>query len=85
MAFESKSIFKLVKAYQSSGVGLSFHNCRLREKQSGGLKPGEIEDAEIQVIKNVQQEAFLDEYTALHRQTVRLTKEQQIAWTKTKT
>ena len=29
---------------------------------------GEIEDAEIQAIKSAQQEAFLEEYTALLRQ-----------------
>ena len=36
-------------------------NCRLRERESGELKTGEIEDAETQAIKSAQQEAFPDE------------------------
>ena len=59
MAFESKSIFKLARVYQSSSTGLSFHrHCRLRERESGELKPGEIEDAEIQRLKAHNKKLF---------------------------
>ena len=44
------------------------NNCRLHERESGELKPGEMEDAETQAIKSAQQEAFPDKYTALLRQ-----------------
>ena len=43
-------------------------NCKLHKKESGELTPCEIEDAEIQAIKGAQQEAFPEEYSALHRQ-----------------
>ena len=34
-------------------------NCRGRARQNGELKPSEIEDTEVQVIKSAQREAFL--------------------------
>ena len=71
MAFESKSIFELAKLKfirVEAWVYRFINNCRLRERESGELKPGEIDDAEIQAVKSAQQEAFLDEYTALLRQ-----------------
>ena len=34
------------------------NNCRLRERESGELKPGEIEDAEIQPIKSANKKLF---------------------------
>ena len=87
MAFESKSIFELAKLKfigVEAWVYRFINNCRLRERESGELKPGEMEDAEIQTIKSAQQEAFPEEYTALLR-SKRVTKEQQIVWIKTKT
>ena len=69
MAFESKSIFKLAKVYQSSSVGLSLHKqLQTSWKREWRVRPGEIEDAEIQEIKSARQEAFPDEYTARLRQ-----------------
>ena len=55
------------------------NNCRLRERQSGKLKPGEIEDAEIQAIKSFSRRV----HSASSPK--RVIKEQQIAWIKTKT
>ena len=43
-------------------------NCRGRARQNGELKPSEIEDTEVQVIKSAQREAFPEEYLALQRQ-----------------
>ena len=43
-------------------------NCRCHARQSGELKPSEIEDTEVQVIKSAQREAFPEEYLALQRQ-----------------
>ena len=43
-------------------------NCRGRARQNGELKPSEIEDTEVQVIKIAQREAFPEEYLALQRQ-----------------
>ena len=40
-------------------------NCRGRARQNGELKPSEIEDTEVQVIKSAQREAFPEEYLAL--------------------
>ena len=40
-------------------------NCRGRARQNGELKPSEIEDIELQVIKSAQREAFPKEYLAL--------------------
>ena len=37
-------------------------------KESGEIKPGEIEDTETHEVKSTQQDAFTDEYTALLRQ-----------------
>ena len=42
-------------------------NCRGRARQNGELKPSEIEDTEVQVIKSAQREAFPEEYLALQR------------------
>ena len=42
--------------------------CRGRARQNGELKPSEIEDTEVQVIKSAQREAFPEEYLALQRQ-----------------
>ena len=42
-------------------------NCRGRARQNGELKPSEIEDIEVQVIKSAQREAFPEEYLALQR------------------
>ena len=41
--------------------------CRGRARQNGELKPSEIEDTEVQVIKSAQREAFPEEYLALQR------------------
>lgn len=43
-------------------------NCKVRKKESGELKPIEIEDPEVQAIRNAQQEAFSEEYLALQFQ-----------------
>ena len=43
-------------------------NRRGRARQNGELKPSEIEDTEVQVIKSAQREAFPEEYLALQRQ-----------------
>ena len=40
-------------------------NCRIRKKESGELKPTEIEDADVETIRNAQREAFYEEYIAL--------------------
>ena len=42
-------------------------NCRGLARQNGELKPSEIEDTEVQVIKSAQREAFPEEYLALQR------------------
>ena len=42
-------------------------NCRGRARQNGELKPSEIEDTEVQVIKSAHREAFPEEYLALQR------------------
>ena len=42
-------------------------SCRGRARQNGELKPSEIEDTEVQVIKSAQREAFPGEYLALQR------------------
>ena len=42
-------------------------NCRGRARQNGELKPSEIEDTEVQVIKSAQREAFPEEYLPLQR------------------
>ena len=42
-------------------------NCRGRARQNGELKPSEIEDTEVQVIKSAQREAFPEEYLVLQR------------------
>jgi len=49
MAFESKTIFKQEKIYQSIGMDPSLHekNCRFHERGSGELKSGHTEDAEL--------------------------------------
>ena len=40
-------------------------NCRGRARKNGELKPSEIENTEVQVIKSAQREAFPKEYLAL--------------------
>ena len=40
-------------------------NCRGHARLNGELKPSEIEDTEVQVIKSAQREAFPEEYLAL--------------------
>ena len=42
-------------------------NCRGHARLNGELKPSEIEDTEVQVIKSAQREAFPEEYLALQR------------------
>ena len=42
-------------------------NCRGRARQNGELKPCEIEDTEVQVIKSAKREAFSEVYVALQR------------------
>ena len=42
-------------------------NCRDHARQNGELKPSEIKDTEVQVIKSAQREAFPEEYLALQR------------------
>ena len=42
-------------------------NHRGRTRQNGELKPSEIEDTEVQVIKSAQREAFPVEYLVLQR------------------
>ena len=42
-------------------------NCRGHARQNRELKPSEIKDTEVQVIKSAQREAFPEEYLALQR------------------
>ena len=52
--FSSRKRFTRVHAWVRRFVD----NCRGRARQNGELKPSEIEDTEVQVIKSAQREAF---------------------------
>ena len=66
MMFESKSIFKLAKVYQSSGMGLSFHKqLQTRELPKNskllGLKPRLDEEGHIRSEGRLRYAEFLSE------------------------
>ena len=58
-------------------------NCRSPNRERGGLKAEEIEDAGIQVIRGAQRKAFPNENFALQRQRELRTKKEQAARLKT--
>ena len=68
MAFKPQAFLKLETFTRvHAWVRRFVDNCRGRARQNGELKPSEIEDTEVQVIKSAQQEAFPEEYLPLQR------------------
>ena len=61
--FSSSKRFTIVHAW----VHCFLDNYRDRARQNGELKPSEIEDTEVQVVRSTQREAFPAEYLALQR------------------
>ena len=62
--FSSWKRFTRVHAWVSRFVG----NCSTHARGKGELKPSEIEDTEVQIIKSTQREVFSEEYLALQWQ-----------------
>ena len=65
MAFESFSFSKLAFAYKTCSMAFRLlQNCRIAEEKIsyGELIVGEIKDSEIHIIREVQQDAFANEY-----------------------
>ena len=66
MAFKSQIFLKLEKFRRvHAWVRRFVDNGRGRARKNGELKPSEIENTEVQVIKSAQREAFPKEYLAL--------------------